>query len=71
MQIKIWPILLMLIGVLMIVYTGFNYVTSKKIVAVGDLQINQVNNHPIEWSPIVGGIFLVAGLILFISVRKK
>lgn len=55
----------------MIVYTGFNYVTSKKIVAVGDLQINQVNNHPIEWSPIVGGIFLVAGLILFISVRKK
>ena len=71
MQIKIWPIVLMLIGVLMIIYTGFNYVTTKKMVAIGDLQINQVNKHPIEWSPIVGGIFLIAGLILFIPVRKK
>jgi hypothetical protein len=71
MQTKIWPILLMVIGVLMILYTGFNYVTTKKLVAVGNLQINQVNHHPVEWSPIVGGIFLVLGLLLFVRIQKK
>lgn len=59
-----------LIGILMIIYTGFNYVTTEKVVDLGPIQINQEKSHPVYWSPIVGVILLVGGLVITVTGKK-
>ena len=63
-------ILLAVIGILMIVYTGFNYVTTEEVVHMGPIHVNAQKNHPVQWSPIVGVLLLVGG-VLVIALNKK
>lgn len=70
MQTKSLGIVLVIIGVIMIVYTGFNYVTTEKVVDLGPIQINAEKNHPVQWSPIVGAVMLVGGVILLVIDKK-
>jgi uncharacterized membrane protein len=63
-MLKITGIALIIIGVIMMAYTGFNYVTTKKIVDVGPIKINKETDHPVQWSPIVGAILLVGGIVI-------
>lgn len=67
---KIAGIVLIIIGILMIAYTGFNYVTTEKVVDLGPIQINQKKSHPVQWSPVIGGLLLVGGVI-FIALDKR
>jgi uncharacterized membrane protein YidH (DUF202 family) len=63
-------IALIVIGVLMIIYTGFNYVTTEKVVDLGPLKINAEKNHPVQWSPIVGVVLLVGGIVVMVTGKK-
>lgn len=70
MQTKFIGIILIAIGIIMMIYTGFNYVTTEKVVDVGPIEINQEKSNPVRWSPIIGGVIIVAGVVL-IAVDKK
>ena len=63
-------IVLIVIGVIMIIYTGFNYVTTEKVVDLGPLKINAEKNHPVQWSPIVGVVLLVGGIVVIVTGKK-
>lgn len=71
MQTKNFGFILIVIGVVMMIYTGFNYATTEKVVDLGSVQINKEKNHFVEWSPIVGLILLVGGLIVVTTSRKR
>jgi len=47
------------IGLIMMIYTGFNFVTKEKVVDLGSIEINKETNHPVQWSPIVGIVLLI------------
>ncbi|WP_318349132.1 hypothetical protein [Aquipluma nitroreducens] len=70
MKIKTLGVVLAAIGILMIVYTGFSYVTKDKVVDLGPIEINAETNHPVQWSPIVGVVLLVGGLVVFATGKK-
>ncbi len=70
MKIKTLGVVLAAIGILMIVYTGFSYVTKDKVVDLGPIEINAETNHPVQWSPIVGAVLLVGGLVVFATGKK-
>lgn len=63
-------IILIVIGILMMIYTGFNYVTTEKVVDLGPIEINKEQSHPVQWSPIIGGILLIGGVIM-IATNKS
>jgi UDP-N-acetylmuramyl pentapeptide phosphotransferase/UDP-N-acetylglucosamine-1-phosphate transferase len=63
-------IILIVIGGLMTVFTGFNLVTKEKVVDVGPLEINKEEKTPIAWSPIIGGIILVAGIVVLVTSKR-
>ncbi len=67
---KILGIIIIVIGIIMIAYTGFNFITTEKVVDVGSVQINRDVNHPVQWSPIVGGLLLVGGIIIVLFTKK-
>jgi len=62
-------ITIIVIGILMLVYTGFNYVTSEKVVDLGPIEISAEKNHPVQWSPVVG-VVLVIGGIVFLAIGR-
>ena len=64
-------IILVIIGAVMMFYTGFNVVTKEKVVDIGPIEINKEKNNPVSWSPILGGILLVGGIVMYTTSTKK
>jgi uncharacterized membrane protein YidH (DUF202 family) len=59
-----------IIGILMMIYTGFNYMTTEKVVDLGTIQIDKKENHPVQWSPILGLALLFGGVMIITSGKK-
>jgi len=68
---KTLGIALVVLGILMMLYTGFNYVTTENVVDLGPLEINKEKNHPVRWSPIIGGALLIGGIALIVINKNK
>lgn len=63
-------IILIVAGVLMMVVTGFNLVTKKKVLDVGPLEVNKEEKTPVNWSPIVGAVLLIGGVAI-VATQKR
>ena len=70
-KMKNLAIVLMAIGILMTVFTGFNVLTKKKVVDLGAVEINKTEKTPIYWSPITGLVILGAGVVVLLVSRRK
>jgi uncharacterized membrane protein YdcZ (DUF606 family) len=64
-------IVLIIIGGIMTVFTGFNLVTKKEVADIGPIEINKTEKTPIYWSPITGAILLVAGIIVLATSKRN
>ncbi|NQU34538.1 MAG: hypothetical protein HQ521_15005 [Bacteroidetes bacterium] len=63
-------IALLIIGILMIAYTGFNFVTTEKIVDIGSIEITKENNHQVQWPPVAGAVLIIGGVVLLVLEKK-
>lgn len=70
MQINKIGIALLIIGLIMIAYTGFNFITNEKVVDLGPIKITKEQNHPVQWSPIIGVAILVGGVVMIVRDKK-
>jgi drug/metabolite transporter (DMT)-like permease len=68
---RAFAIVLIVVGALMMVYTGFTYITQKNVVDVGPLEINKEEKHPVRWSPIVGALLLLGGVVMIATNKNK
>jgi hypothetical protein len=65
-------ILLLIIGLLMTLYTGFTYVTKEKVVDLGELEITKDNEHNVHWQPYFGiGMMIIGGVVLILDRKKS
>lgn len=71
MRTKTIGVAIIIIGVLMIIYTRFNFVTTEKVVDFGPIEMSVEENHPVQWSPTIGVILLVGGVVLVALNRKN
>lgn len=62
---------ILVIGILITVFTGFNFFTRKKVVDVGKLEISRDKKHSVEWSPIAGIVVMVIGGGVYLYGTKK
>ena len=68
---KTLGLILILIGIAMLVWTGFTYTKKEKIIDAGPIQVSADREKSVNWPPYVGGIILVAGVFVFIASKKK
>ena len=68
---KNFGIILIVIGIIMMVITGFSYVTQETIIDAGPLEITADREKTVNWPTYVGGIALVTGIIVLAMSRKK
>ncbi len=71
MKIKSAGITFIVLGILLIGYTSFNFVTTEKVVDLGPLKIEREKNHFFHWPPVVGGLLVLGGIVLLVSGRKN
>ncbi len=64
-------IILTILGIVMMGFTGFNLITKKKVVDAGPIEINKKEKTPIYWSPITGAVILIGGVVLMLADRKR
>lgn len=62
---------LIIIGVLMTTFTGFNILTEKKVVDIGSLEITRTEKTPVYWSPVTGLVIIVIGGLLILANKKN
>ncbi len=71
MRTSTFGVALIILGIIMFAYTGVDFITTKKVVDVGPVKIDKEENHPIQWSPIVGIVLFIGGIVLVVRGRKN
>lgn len=65
-------IIILVIGLLITVYTSFNFVTKEKVVDIGNVEITRDKNHVMAWSPLLGvAVMVVGGFVFFYGAKKQ
>ena len=65
-------IIILIVGLLTTLYTGFTYFTREKVVDSGKLEITKDNRYTVNWQPYVGiGIMIIGGVVLVLGVNRK
>jgi hypothetical protein len=63
-------IVLVIAGIVMLIFTGFKYVTRDKVADIGPVEINKKETHNVNWTPVTGGILLIGGFLLLTASSK-
>lgn len=69
--INIIGILLILSGIAVLGYHGFTYTKQEKIAQFGNVQVTSNTKQTVYFPPILGGVSIVAGIVLVFLGRKK
>jgi len=64
-------LILLIIGLLMTIFTGFKVFTKKKIIDIGNVKVSKSEPHKVNWSPFVGMGIMIAGGIMLIAGPKR
>ncbi len=68
---RVLGIILIVAGILMFVFNGFNYQTEKRVADIGPLKIDKKENHRVGWPIYAGAITLLAGIVVLVTDKKK
>lgn len=64
-------IVLIIVGLLLTVITGFGFFTKEKVLDIGRVEVNKQEKHNVNWSPYVGVGIMIVGGIMLIAGRKR
>ncbi len=68
---KLFGIILIVAGILMLVFGNISFTTEKKVVDIGPLEINKKEKKTIGWPNYAGVIALVGGVVMVAVGNKK
>lgn len=68
---KIVGIILIVVGAIMLIWTGFSYTKKEKVVDVGPVEINADKEKQVNWPPYLGAILLGGGIIVLVSQGNR
>ena len=63
--------ILMVLGIVLLIWTGFTYTKKEKVIDAGPIQVSADKEKSVNWPPYVGGIVLIAGVVVFVSSKKN
>lgn len=61
---------LIVIGAIMLIWTGFSYTRREHVVDAGPIHISADREHTVNWSPYAGGLLLLGGIVLVATAKK-
>jgi uncharacterized membrane protein len=67
---KTLGIILIVLGILAFVYTGFTYTSKETVAEVGPLEVKADRERTIGWPPIVGVVLVIGGIVMVMADRR-
>ncbi len=64
-------IVFIVIGAIMLIWTGFTYTKKEKIIDAGPLEVSADKQKTVSWPPYAGGILLIGGIALVALDKKR
>lgn len=68
---RIAGIILLIIGILMMVFTGINFTEKKEVADLGPVEINKTEHKRVGWPTYAGGVVAALGVVLVIAGKNK
>ncbi|HEY4064991.1 MAG TPA: hypothetical protein VGM30_23970 [Puia sp.] len=68
---KTLGMVLLVIGVAMLIWSGFTYTKREKVVDAGPIHISADKEKTVNWPPYAGGILAVGGIVLLFAGKKN
>lgn len=62
---------LVIIGVVMLIWSGFTYTKREKVIDAGPLQVTADRHKTVNWPPYAGGVVLIAGVVVLVVGKKR
>lgn len=59
-----------ILGAVMLIWTGFTYTKKEKIIDAGPIQVSANREKTVNWPPYAGGVLLVGGIVM-VALGKK
>jgi hypothetical protein len=63
-------LIILVFGLLITLFAGFRYVTTEKIVEIGEFEITAEKHNRLDWSPYLGVTVMIIGGIMVIASKK-
>ncbi|MBS1565579.1 MAG: hypothetical protein JST39_14415 [Bacteroidetes bacterium] len=63
--------ILIILGAVMLIWTGFTYTKKEKVVDAGPLEISADKKKSVNWPPYAGAVLVLGGVVILISSRKE
>ncbi len=68
---RTFGLILLVVGIIMLVWTGFSYTKREKVVDAGPIQISADKHKTVNWPPYAGGCLVLGeGSLRATSGRK-
>ena len=64
-------IILLVVGIDMLIWTGFTYTKKEKVIDAGPIQVSADKEKSVNWPPYAGGILVIGGIILLVTGKKN
>ena len=72
MTMKKAGMVILIIGIVVTIFTGVNFITKEKVVDIGEIQITRDKKHKLDWSPLIGaGVMLIGGTLYLLGSKKQ
>lgn len=68
---KLIGIALIILGAIMLIWTGFTYTKKEKIIDAGPVEISADRQKTVNWPPYIGGILLIGGIVVVATSKKS
>jgi uncharacterized membrane protein len=63
-------IVLIVLGILAFIYTGFSYTSKETVAEVGPLELKAERERTIGWPPIVGVVLVIGGIVMILADKR-
>jgi uncharacterized membrane protein len=68
---KTLGMVLLVIGIVMLIWSGFSYTKREKVVDAGPIHITADKEKTVNWPPYAGGILAIGGIALLFASKKN
>jgi hypothetical protein len=63
-------VIMLVVGVGILIWGAFGFVTKKKVVDIGPLDVTKNEEHNVPYGPLAGGLLAAGGVVLLLKAKK-
>lgn len=64
-------VVLIVLGIAMLIFRGFNLQTEKKVIDAGPIEVSKKENKWFGWPVYTGAIAIIAGIVIVAASSRK